>query len=371
MNELAKHIEILLLDNDCVILPGFGGFIAHSIPAGWNSEENSFTPPYRSIGFNPQLTLNDGVLTQSFMAAYHTNFPDAERIVNQKIRQLTEQLYAEGSINLYPVGTLNYSVEGKISFTPSQQHIQTPSLYGLGSFEIKELCQLEKTVEKTLQSPVLVPDTPRKEHHIPYLREAVAVAVAILLFFLLSKPVENTDVQQLNYAQLIPSGIFEIFDREPLAMTLVEKNNDRTGRQNARPKVVKEVKVNKTKPEITNKETAEAIPVPAVVSEPVPVAPAQKAEVTPQPAPTAPEAATIKSSKPYKIIVASVSQEQEAAAMVRKLQTEGYKEAEVVKGDGRIRVSILAYQARKEANKNLNLLREVTPYTTAWLLVTP
>ncbi|MCD8165435.1 MAG: SPOR domain-containing protein [Bacteroides sp.] len=369
MNELAKHIEILLLDNDCVILPGFGGFIAHSIPAGWNSEENSFTPPCRSIGFNPQLTLNDGVLTQSFMAAYHTNFPDAERIVNQKIRQLTEQLYAEGSVNLCPVGTLNYSVEGKIGFTPSQQQIQTPSLYGLGSFEIQELRQLEKPVEKTIQAPVLVPDTPRKEYHLPYLREAVAVAAAILLFFLLSKPVENTDVQQLNYTQLIPSGIFELFDREPLAMTLVEKSNDRTGRQNARPKVVKEIKVDKPEPAITPEKIAEATPALTAINEPA--APAPKAEVTPKPAPAAVEVKTLKSSKPYKIIVASISREQEATAMVTKLHAEGYKEAEVVKGDGRIRVSILAYEAREEANKNLNLLREVTPYTTAWLLVTP
>ena len=29
MIELARHIEILLLENDCVIIPDFGGFIAH------------------------------------------------------------------------------------------------------------------------------------------------------------------------------------------------------------------------------------------------------------------------------------------------------------------------------------------------------
>ena len=31
MIELAKHIEILLLDNDCVIVPEFGGFMAHHV----------------------------------------------------------------------------------------------------------------------------------------------------------------------------------------------------------------------------------------------------------------------------------------------------------------------------------------------------
>ena len=32
MIELARHIEILLLENDCVIIPDFGGFIAHYQP---------------------------------------------------------------------------------------------------------------------------------------------------------------------------------------------------------------------------------------------------------------------------------------------------------------------------------------------------
>ena len=29
MNELSRHIEILLLSNDCVIVPCFGGCVAH------------------------------------------------------------------------------------------------------------------------------------------------------------------------------------------------------------------------------------------------------------------------------------------------------------------------------------------------------
>ena len=62
MIELARHIEILLLENDCVIIPDFGGFIAHYQPARYIKEENLYLPPVRTIGFNPQLTINDGLL---------------------------------------------------------------------------------------------------------------------------------------------------------------------------------------------------------------------------------------------------------------------------------------------------------------------
>ena len=85
MIELTKHIEILLLENDCVIVPGLGGFIAHHQPAHYEEDEGVFLPPTRTVGFNPQLTMNDGLLTQAYMQTYHTDFPDArlERYVYQ------------------------------------------------------------------------------------------------------------------------------------------------------------------------------------------------------------------------------------------------------------------------------------------------
>lgn len=35
MKKLAKHIEVLLLENNCVIVPGLGGFIAHYQPGSF------------------------------------------------------------------------------------------------------------------------------------------------------------------------------------------------------------------------------------------------------------------------------------------------------------------------------------------------
>ena len=60
MIELSKHIEVLLLENDCVIVPGLGGFIAHKRQAAYSIQKGEFMPPLRTIGFNPQLIMNDG-----------------------------------------------------------------------------------------------------------------------------------------------------------------------------------------------------------------------------------------------------------------------------------------------------------------------
>lgn len=46
MIELAQHIEALLLENDCVIVPGLGGFVAHYASATRVKEEKYFPAPY-------------------------------------------------------------------------------------------------------------------------------------------------------------------------------------------------------------------------------------------------------------------------------------------------------------------------------------
>ena len=53
MIELAQHIEALLLENDCVIVPNFGGFVAHYAPATYVKEENLL--PVSSVSI---LSLN-------------------------------------------------------------------------------------------------------------------------------------------------------------------------------------------------------------------------------------------------------------------------------------------------------------------------
>ena len=112
MIELAQHIETLLLENDCVIVPGFGGFVAHYSPATRVKEENIFLPPTRTIGFNPQLKLNDGVLVQSYMSAYDTSFADASRIVEKEVNEFIGLLHEEGKAHLDNIGEIQSNIYG-------------------------------------------------------------------------------------------------------------------------------------------------------------------------------------------------------------------------------------------------------------------
>lgn len=158
MIELERHIEILLLDNDCVIVPELGGFMTHHVNARFDDSDNLFIPPFRTVGFNPQLQINDSLLVQSYVEAYDLSYPEALNRINKEVKELKQKLEDEGSYELNDIGTLFINDIGKYEFEPCEAGILTPYLYGLSSFEI------EPIEVECISVPVNTVDTIISEH---------------------------------------------------------------------------------------------------------------------------------------------------------------------------------------------------------------
>ena len=90
MIDFERHITKLLLSNDCVIVPGFGGFMAHHMEARYDAESHLFYPPHRTLGFNPQLTMNDSLLVQSFIEVYDISYPEALTRIEENVNELVD-----------------------------------------------------------------------------------------------------------------------------------------------------------------------------------------------------------------------------------------------------------------------------------------
>ena len=58
--------------------------MAHYCEAHYDIRDNSFLPPTRSIGFNPQLKINDSLLAQSYVEAYDISYPEAVRRIEKE-----------------------------------------------------------------------------------------------------------------------------------------------------------------------------------------------------------------------------------------------------------------------------------------------
>ena len=376
MIELAQHIEALLLENDCVIVPGLGGFVAHYAPATRVEEENIFLPPTRIIGFNPQLKMNDGLLVQSYMSVYGTNFSDATKIVEREVDELIAALHEEGKVDLPNVGEVRYTIYDTFDFAPYDNKITTPYLYGLDAFEMQELSALEKPqAEKDTFS--LVPATTPKEKRTfavrfnrAYLTNAAAVAAVIILSFFFSTPIENTEVIEENYATLLPDELFEKIEKQSLAITpiVLKQNtparktaNKQTGTQKkvVAPVAVREVKVAK-EPTVSTEIKAKEQASHSVAT----TTDAPKQNV--QPAAAKPVVAAPK--RPYHIIIASVGTEKDAEAMAAQLVAKGFSGAKAIVGDGKMRVSIESCGTEVEAYQALARIRENETYKNAWVL---
>ncbi|MDR0895854.1 MAG: SPOR domain-containing protein [Prevotellaceae bacterium] len=319
MIELAQHIEALLLDNDCVILPGVGGFITHHTPAARVKGTSTILPPTRLIGFNPQLTMNDGLLTQSYMSVYHTNYSDASRRVERSIKRLIATLHKEGSIHLPHIGEVHYDIHNAYSFTAYDDKITTPDLYGLDSFEIPLL--KEKSM---LRLPAA--EHNHANHFIEiklnrtYLyRTAAVAAVALFLIFLPTPPTGRQLPTHEYSARLLPEELLKQIETESLSIT---------------PVVVRP----QTSPPAT--------PVEAVSAQPQ----------------------TVEQPKPYHIIIASMGNTRDAEAMVSALASEGFADARAIGGNGKVRVAIQSYITRQEAYQALTDIRKNERFRNAWVL---
>ena len=380
MKELSKHIEVLLLENDCVIVPGLGGFIAHNKAAEFKDSANVFCPPSRTIGFNPQLTINDGLLVQSYMQTYDTDFPDATRKIEGVVSQIKESLYKNGQAELDNIGTLYYTMAGMYGFEPCQNAFFSPSMYGLGSFSISPLSEL-KPVKGTIVEPRITIETvpssdeyrkgkSKQRHIIKRMAEhAVGIAAAVILFFVLSVPVENTYLDNSSYASLGAETMLDAIRSKSMATasletTNIRQNNTQNRRNNVntlRPVAVKSVKVEKAESE-TSKEVKAS---PAVVKKETVKTEAVKAET--KSTKEVQKSNTVQ-NKGLFVIVASLQTMQDAEKELAKFKKQGYNEATILASDNRYRIALYRFTDKSKAYEKINELRKDEQFKTAWLL---
>lgn len=369
MNDLARHIEALLVGNDCVIVPGLGGFIIHYTPAVWVEKDNVFLPPTRMTGFNARLKVNDGLLVQSYMTAHHVDFAKATKLVEKDADELLSLLHTEGKVTLGNIGQLHLSIHNTLEFIPDSNPLCAPAFYGLESFGIRKL---QKPAKKVAPAPRLAPvDVPRPHKPVTpriqwrekaaFLSNAVAVVAIIILCFALSIPVENTEVVKGNYAQLLPTDAFCLMKQQSLAITpLVEKKEAAP----AKPKAESKAAEAKKPAQETVKPVAEEPAAPKAIA----TRPKETRKANPAPKAVAKAPKTPVSPRIYHIIIASVGTTKDAENMARSLRNKGFANAKAIIGGGKMRVCIDSYASEAEAYSALNRFRKDKTYQNAWIL---
>ena len=330
--ELERHIEILLLSNDCVIVPDLGGFMAHHVEARYDTEDGTFLPPLRTLGFNPQLKMNDSLLVQSYIEAYDISYPEALRRIEAEVAEIHQHLEAEGYFELNDIGMLRLNEEGHIIFEPCEAGILTPALYGLSSFEMPFIAANEEKVAAKEPSADIVSintDSEEAEESITiklsWLRNVAAVAAAVVAFLMIGTPISNSDPT----TQVQQSAFFPIATSHTSAQTESAEA----------PTLATDTISQKEAP------ASEKIEEPAIIEE--------KAEPT---------------TRTYCLVLASHVSEPNASDFVSQLNKKGLTEARLLKTTV-LRVVYGSYTSETEAHNALRSLRSQNEnFEEAWVM---
>lgn len=140
MLEITEHIEYLLMRHDCVVVSGLGAFLIYETPACYDSNAQRFNPPCRSLGFNPELRHNDGLLVASIARREGISAESAKNEIEIQVATLRHQMDLNGEVQIGGLGVLHRgaTIDAPI-FEPSASSMATMRYAGLKPIGIKPL----------------------------------------------------------------------------------------------------------------------------------------------------------------------------------------------------------------------------------------
>jgi len=133
--DITAFIRELLFGHDCVIVPGFGGFIGNYNPASIDKSTGTFYPPVKLISFNRNLNHNDGLLVGRISEASDINYGDARVLVEEFVGELRRKLDKGEKVVFDNIGSFVNNHEGNVQFEPDRNANYHLDSYGLESFQ--------------------------------------------------------------------------------------------------------------------------------------------------------------------------------------------------------------------------------------------
>ncbi len=167
---IARHIVSLLFDYECVVIPGFGGFITKTHHAEVHPVKHQFKPPFKEVVFNPHLRTNDGLLLNHIARTENLSYQDAKRRLDRFVLKCLRELGNGRRIAFRKVGVLYYDDQQQIIFEADQSQNFLASSFGLSGFVSPAIKRegfqekLEKTFTEKRQEKEKVTAPPKQTH---------------------------------------------------------------------------------------------------------------------------------------------------------------------------------------------------------------
>jgi len=190
---LDKYISDLLYRYDCVIIPGFGGFIANKASANNIVSQHKFIPPTKEIVFNKHLDNNDGLLANYLVKAKKISYNHAIELIEKNVVAWNEEMELDKTFEIKRVGSFRLSDDRTLEFTADTSVNYLTESYGLATFTS---LSIPRKNNSSKVKKIALNDDVRKNNS---LRNIVRYAAIIVPFITIST---------LSYYQLNDSDVF-------------------------------------------------------------------------------------------------------------------------------------------------------------------
>lgn len=199
--QFENLIKDLLYSNDCVVLPGLGGFIAKYKGATLNTSLHTIYPPQKTIGFNPQIKENDGLLVSALCALNNCSYSEGKAELDAWVKEQSNTLLRGEKLSWKGIGILFQDRLGKIQFIPDSKGNFSVEAFGL---EKIILIPVEREIQEPAAAEVSVLEK-RAAQGSKWIWKAAAVLALPILgvgIFALSHKIESTDWQYASFKLL-------------------------------------------------------------------------------------------------------------------------------------------------------------------------
>lgn len=192
MFSIIEHIEYLTTRYDCVVIPGWGALIANYASAHHSDVDEVMERPRRSIGFNANISHNDGLLAQSIVRREGQNYDEALRFIADSVASFRQQLAMGREVSMGRLGYFRCNEGRFIEFVPFVHDNACDKYYGLANLKISSVDALEH--ELTIHEiDEHAPAATVPAHRNLFTRKAAQIAASVALLIglgiLLSTPI--------------------------------------------------------------------------------------------------------------------------------------------------------------------------------------
>ena len=146
---LSKMVKELILDNDKVVLPGLGAFVAEMVPSTFSDKGYTINPPYRRLYFRSKPDEGD-LLAKFYATSNGVDFSVAEKAIRDFISELRTILYTKKTIIFPDLGRMRATKENAVFFVADEDLDIYPEGLGLEPISLKTHQETKEEVEAAI-----------------------------------------------------------------------------------------------------------------------------------------------------------------------------------------------------------------------------